>query len=141
MALGRKVAVYCSDVSGAFDRVRAERLIAKLRAWRIHDQIIEVIKSWLRQRTANIVVGGDYSDAMALLNMVFQGTVLGPMLWNMFFEDARRAIKELHEQVPQIYIPLFFIFVYTYIYIYMWTRKPSGCVHSALITTLTALNL
>ena len=33
---------------------------------------------------------------MALLNMVFQRTVLGPMLWNMFCEDARRAINELH---------------------------------------------
>jgi hypothetical protein len=95
MALGRKIAIYCSDVSGAFDRVRAERLVAKLHAWKVDRQIITVIKSWLRQRTANIVVGGEYSEGMKLLNMVFQGTVLGPMLWNMFFEDARRAIKEL----------------------------------------------
>ena len=26
--------------------------------------------------------------------MVYQGTVLGPILWNVFFEDARRAINE-----------------------------------------------
>ena len=26
--------------------------------------------------------------------MVFQGTVLGPTLWNLFSEDARRAIQE-----------------------------------------------
>jgi hypothetical protein len=45
MALGRKIAVYYSDVSGAFDRVRAERLIAKLKAWKVHSQIIAVIKS------------------------------------------------------------------------------------------------
>ena len=29
---GRKVGLYCSDVSGAFDRVRVERLVAKLKA-------------------------------------------------------------------------------------------------------------
>ena len=27
--------------------------------------------------------------------MVFQSTVLGPSLWNLFFEDARAAINEL----------------------------------------------
>jgi hypothetical protein len=26
--------------------------------------------------------------------MVFQGTVSGPMLWNLFFEDARHAIND-----------------------------------------------
>ena len=26
--------------------------------------------------------------------MVFQGTVLGPVLWNVFYEDARRAMEE-----------------------------------------------
>ena len=31
---------------------------------------------------------------MTLLNMVFQGTVTGPILWNLFFEDARHAINE-----------------------------------------------
>ena len=27
--------------------------------------------------------------------MVYQGTVLGPTLWNLFFEDARAAINEV----------------------------------------------
>ena len=29
-----------------------------------------------------------------LIDMVFQGTVSGPTLWNLFFEDARHAINE-----------------------------------------------
>ena len=28
-------------------------------------------------------------------NMVYQGTVWGPALWNIFYEDARKAIDEL----------------------------------------------
>ena len=31
---------------------------------------------------------------MTLMNMVFQGTVTGPDLWNLFFEDARQPIIE-----------------------------------------------
>ena len=31
---------------------------------------------------------------MVLQDMVFQGTVVGPDLWNSFFEDARQAINE-----------------------------------------------
>ena len=31
---------------------------------------------------------------MGLSNMVFQGTVTGPSLWNFFFEDAHHAINE-----------------------------------------------
>ena len=30
LASGKKIAIYCSDVSGAFDRVRMTRLVAKL---------------------------------------------------------------------------------------------------------------
>ena len=38
--------------------------------------------------------GGQRSNNMELRSMVFQGTVLGPTLWNLFFEDARHAIQE-----------------------------------------------
>jgi hypothetical protein len=91
----RKVALYSSDVSGAFDRVQLDRLVAKLRAKRLHPDIIAVIASWLRSRTAHVVVGGEKSNQFTLENMVYQGTVWGPPLWNTFFEDARKAIHEL----------------------------------------------
>ena len=53
-----------------------------------------MLASWLRQRSAHVVVGGMQSDTIAMSNMVYQGTVLGPILWNVFFEDARKAIEE-----------------------------------------------
>jgi hypothetical protein len=94
LAKGSKIAVYCSDVSGAFDRVELNRLVKKLRSEKLHPKIVSVLASWLRQRWANVVVGGTTSDEMSLSNMVFQGTVTGPTLWNLFFEDARLAINE-----------------------------------------------
>ena len=89
-----KVIVYNSDVAGAFDRVSVERLMSKLRAKGFHPRLIDVIRSWLQKRRAKVVVGGECSDDIFLFNMIFQGTVLGPPLWNIFFEDSRVPIQE-----------------------------------------------
>ena len=89
-----KVAVYCSDVAGAFDRVKATLLVKKLLQKGVHAQLVKLIESWLRQRRAQVIVGGEASDVFTLQNMIYQGTVLGPPLWNSFFEDARLAIKK-----------------------------------------------
>ena len=89
-----KIIIYNSDVSGAFDRVSVERLVSKLKAKGFHPRLIAVIKSWLQQRRARVVVGGETSDDIFLFNMIFQGTVLGPPLWNLFFEDARIPIQK-----------------------------------------------
>ena len=90
----KKVGVYCSDVAGAFDRVCSRRMIAKLRAAGLCNEIVTLISSWLRCRNAKVVVEGTHSEEIQLENMVFQGTVWGCILWNVFYEDSRRAITE-----------------------------------------------
>ena len=47
LGTGRKVAVYCSDVSGAFDRVRTEPLVTKLKKKGLHPKNVAVLASWL----------------------------------------------------------------------------------------------
>ena len=37
---------------------------------------------------------GEKSHEFTSEDMVFQGTVPGPLVWNVFYEDARRAIEE-----------------------------------------------
>ena len=49
---------------------------------------MDVIALWLRNRRAKVVVGGEASEEFELANMVVQGTVWGPPLWNLFYEDA-----------------------------------------------------
>ena len=80
-------------MSEAFDRVAATRLLAKLRAKGLHDKILRVISSWLGRRVAHVLVEGAQSKEVELINMVYQGTVWGPALWNCFFEDARLALN------------------------------------------------
>ena len=40
------VGLYCSDVSGAFDRVRKERLILKLRSSGLHRRVMRFLKTF-----------------------------------------------------------------------------------------------
>ena len=86
--------LYCSDVSGAFDRVRLERLVAKLRAKGVQERWVKLFSSWLRERPARIAVNGKFSNELVLSNMVFQGTVWGPDFWNVFYEDAAQPVQE-----------------------------------------------
>lgn len=90
---GDRVGLYCSDVSGAFDRVNPVRLCNKLASKGMHPQMLAVFRSWLGSRVAQVIVDGAQSDPYPLENSVFQGTVLGPPLWNCYFEDARRATQ------------------------------------------------
>ena len=90
---GEKIGVYASDVHGAFDRVSADRLIEKLSRLGLSQSILSVIRSWLRDREGFVVVAGQKSRGMRLRNMVFQGTVWGPPLWNPFFGDSVCAIE------------------------------------------------
>ena len=89
----RKIAVYCFDVSGAFDKVNSRRLLRKLRARGVPDAILMVIQSWLYERRARVAVGGKFSKDMTIQNMVYQGTVLGPPLWNIYYADAAIAVN------------------------------------------------
>ena len=82
-----------SDVSAAFDRVFTPRMVRKLRARRVPSMLLNVLESWLQETCAEVVVNGCRSEKLCLQNMVFQGTVLGPMLWNVFYEDSSLAIR------------------------------------------------
>ena len=89
----RKVGVYLSDISGAFDRVRTDLLLAKCRAVGMTDVWILFLTSYLQPRRAIVLVDGSRSSEFILQNMVFQGTLLGPTLWNVFFAYSRPVIE------------------------------------------------
>ena len=75
-------------ISNAFDRVPLRRLVVKLQAKGCASEDYSRPCFMVAQRTAHVVAGGVLSIQTLLRNIVFQGTVLGPMLRNSFFEDA-----------------------------------------------------
>ena len=84
---GSKIAAYLSDISGAFDRVFKDYLLAKLCFADVSDCFLHFLISYLQSRRTVVVVEGICSDEFEIANQVFQGTVLGPPLWNTFFSD------------------------------------------------------
>jgi len=92
---GNFIGLYRSDVKAAFDRVRRSRMVSKLRVSGLHQKVVKFLESWLEERKSKVVVGGQRSSEQPLRNSVFQGTVLGPPLWNLFYCDASRATESL----------------------------------------------
>ena len=41
-----------------------------------------------------MVVSGEQSKEVTMSNMVYQGTVLGPPLWNIFYADSKDNIQD-----------------------------------------------
>ena len=91
LELGYLVALFGSDVRGAFDRVRRTRMTQKLRSSGLHPKVVLFLESWIEDRKCVVIVGGQSSRERTLSNSVYQGTVLGPPLWNLFYRDATRA--------------------------------------------------
>ena len=59
----------------------------------ISEILLKFLDSYLSPRVGNVVVQGQHSVDMVLDNTVFQGTVLGPSLWNSFFSDVSVPAK------------------------------------------------
>ena len=95
---GVKIGVYISDISGAFDRVSSELLLRKLKAAGLHEDIMAFLESYLKTRTSNVIVEGCHSADFLLEDSIFQGTVLGPKLWNVFFQDVSVAPPPEYEE-------------------------------------------
>ena len=89
----RKIAIYCSHVSGAFDNVNSMRLLCKLRSRCVPDTILLMIQSWLYERNARVAISCKFSMDMKIKNIVYKGTILGPPLWNIHYGDAALAVN------------------------------------------------
>ena len=90
---GGIIGFYGSDVSAAFDRVAADRLLQKLALHGLHQRLLAVISSWLAERRSSVVVEGSRSRPRPLANSVYQGTVWGPPLWNIHYSDVKTVIR------------------------------------------------
>ena len=90
----RKVGVYLSDISGAFDRVDKKRLLNKMKQTGVNEHYLRFLDSYLQPRSGTVLVEGAKSTPMVMENTIFQGTVLGPMLRNVFFRDVDDATTD-----------------------------------------------
>ena len=94
MCMGEQYDVAIMDFSKAFrDVVPHECLLVKLDHYGIKGNTHKWIRSFLSDRTQQVVVDGDKSSSAPVTSGVPQGTVLGQILFLAFINDMPESIK------------------------------------------------
>ena len=71
------------DLSAAFDLVDVKLLIKRLQIIGLTDDVINLIKEWLSNRSYYVDIDGDTSTIFGLLLGTVQGSILGPILYTI----------------------------------------------------------
>ena len=76
-----------TDLSKAFDSIPHDFLIAKLSAYGLNSDSVCYIYSYLKDRKQCAQINNEQSVFDTIVSGVPQGSIFGPILFNIFFND------------------------------------------------------
>ena len=94
MDQGKVVGSLFVDISKAFDSLNHKILLGKLDSLGVSSQSLRWFKSYLSERKQSVVINGSVSDPRSIQLGVPQGSILGPLLFNIYINSLPNAIND-----------------------------------------------
>ena len=75
------------DLSKAFDTINHDVLLAKLKAYGLSHNALAFMLGYLKNRSHMVNINNNFSTWKEIITGVSQGSILGPLLFNIFIND------------------------------------------------------